>query len=539
MIKMHCTPSKAFFRPGEPIRLELAFETPARGTVEATIYRLADATAIWTDQADGRSCVLEGALPAEAPCGYGVRARLLDGDGRVAATASAAFDVLEHWTQAPRYGFLSEYGPGRNDVQATMDWVVRYHLNGLQYYDWQYRHERLLPPSETYTDLLGRSLSLDTIKRLVAAGHERGIAAMPYTAIYGASDAFYREHPRLALTDRLGTPFRLGESFLVIMNPDSPWAEHLLGEFATVLDSIAFDGIHIDQYGAPFVGQDASGTRIDLGEVFPAFIDKAAALVEQRRGGSGSVIFNAVGNWPVDRVACSAEAAVYIEVWPPYREFLDLYRIVVNAQQAGAGKPVIVAAYIDPAHVANWRLADAVIFASGAYRLELGEPGAMLADPYFPRFGQLDRPAQDILKRYYDFQVRYEEVLSLGTQDGGERRYSLACPQKESSTHKPDILTVVRRGDQFETFNLINFTGLPHQMWDTPLASDPTPCGPLNVEIVIDRPVRRIWRASPDGEDLSAHDLAFRQNLDRGVHNAHFEIPRLAYWDMIVLEYAP
>jgi dextranase len=535
---MRCTPSKAFFRPGELIRLELTFETPMHGAVEATLYHLADITATWTGQADGLSCVLEGMLTAEAPRGYGVTARLLDGEGRVVATAITAFDVLERWTQAPRYGFLSEFGPGRNDAQATMDWAVRYHLNGLQYYDWQYRHERLLPPAASYSDLLGRSLSLDTVKRLVAAGHERGIAAMPYTAIYGASDAFYREHSQMALTDRLASPFRLGESFLVIMNPASPWAEHLLGEFAAVLDNIDFDGIHIDQYGAPFVGQDASGTRIDLSEVFPAFIDKAAALVEQRRGGAGAVIFNAVGNWPVDRVAGSAEAAVYIEIWPPYREFLDLHRIVVNAQQAGAGKPVIVAAYIDPVQSVNWRLADAVIFASGGYRLELGEPGAMLADPYFPKFGQLDRPAQDILKRYYDFQVRYEEVLSLGTQDGGERKDSLKFLGKAPSAHAPDILTVMRRGNQFETFNLINFTGLPHQMWDTPLAGDPAPCGPLEIEIVTDRPLRRIWWASPDEEDLSAHDLGFRQSPDKDVQTARVEIPRLAYWDMIVVEYA-
>ena len=61
-----------------------------------------------------------------------------------------------------------------------------------------------------------------------------------------------------------------------------------------------------------------------------------------------------------------------------------------SAEQLGGGKPVIIAAYIHPERADNVRLANAVIFASGGYHLELGEPDAMLADPYFPRFGLMD-----------------------------------------------------------------------------------------------------------------------------------------------------
>src|SRR5215218_7251470 len=48
--------------------------------------------------------------PSEPKRGYGVDVALIDGNG-VVATGSGAFDVLERWSQAPRYGFLSSFGP--------------------------------------------------------------------------------------------------------------------------------------------------------------------------------------------------------------------------------------------------------------------------------------------------------------------------------------------------------------------------------------------------------------------------------------------
>ena len=181
---------------------------------------------------------------------------MLDQNGSVLAIKSTAFDVLEHWLQAPRYGFLSQFESGRNNIAETMAWNARYHVNGLQFYDWQYRHEELFPPTEDYSDLLGRRMSLDTVRQLIDAAHTRHIATMPYTAIYGASVAFYRAHPDMALFESTDQPYEFGDNFLIIMDPSptSPWTDHLMDEFGRVLDNLPFDGIHLDQYGAPKVG---------------------------------------------------------------------------------------------------------------------------------------------------------------------------------------------------------------------------------------------------------------------------------------------
>jgi dextranase len=534
-------PDKAFFRPGEPAAFSI---TATGGTrVEATITHLAETVDTLHAAVIEGKATLAWTPPPAAPRGYGVTARLLDDEGNTVATDSTAFDVLDTWTQAPRYGFLSQFEAGRDNIAATMGWAARYHVNGLQFYDWQYRHETLLPPDENYADLLGRRMSLDTVLRLIDAAHARHIAAMPYTAIYGASVAFYREHPDWALFQRPDHPYEFGDNFLIIMDPSpgSPWAEHLLGEFARVLDETPFDGIHLDQYGAPKVGFNAGGERVDLAQAIPGFIDQTAHIVHERRGDQGAVIFNAVGNWPVETVAPADQDAVYIEVWEPYRDFMDLRRLIAGAEALGGGKPVILAAYIPPDRLPNVRLADAIIFASGGTHLELGEPGAMLADPYFPKFGLMDAETQAILRRYYDFLVRYEEVLALDTSGAADRAQALTIAGIETQKlRSKDIVAVIaRQGLDFETFSLINLMGIESGRWDTALSKGPDLLADLSVQIRADRPVARVWMASPDGDTLDAQPLALTTGTDDAGSTIAFTVPRLEYWTMIVVEYQP
>lgn len=532
-------PDKAFFRPGEPATFTVTASQGAR--VEATVTHLLDEVArLEAPLEDGRA-VLTWQPPAEAPRGYGLALRALDASGAEIAAASAAFDVLESWLQAPRYGFLSEFAPGRDDIDATMAWAARYHLTGLQFYDWQYRHEQLLPPDDPYTDLLGRRLSLDTVTRLIDAAHARNIAAMPYTAIYGASPAFYEAHPDWGLFQADDVVFDFADGLLKIMDPTpgSPWADHLLDQFAQVLDRTAFDGIHLDQYGAPKTGRNRAGEPVDLAEVFPAFIDQAAALVKEKRDG-GAMIFNAVGNWPVDTVAPSDQDAVYIEVWPPYRDFMDLHQIVVQAQALGGGKPVIIAAYIHPNNAPNVRLANAVIFGSGAYHLELGEPGGMLADPYFPKFGQMNAEMQAAMQRLYDFVVRYEEVLSAGTWDATETRagaLAIDGVKTDGTLSKNRVAVIVRQGNGRETFSLVNFMGLAHGKWLETLFAGPQPQRDLAVTLRVERPVERVWLASPDAADIAPQTVAFEAGDDASGAFIRFTVPSLDAWTMIVVEY--
>lgn len=532
-------PDKAFFRPGEPVTFTVTASQGER--VEAIVTHLLDEIVRLDAPLENGRATLSWQPPAEAPRGYGVTLHVLDASGAEIVAASTAFDVLGNWLQAPRYGFLSEFSPGRGDIDATVAWAARYHLTGLQFYDWQYRHEQLLPPTDPYTDLLGRRLSLDTVTRLIGAAHARNIAAMPYTAIYGASPAFHQQHPDWGLFQVDNVVFDFADGLLKIMDPTpgSPWADHLLDQFAQVLDQTAFDGIHLDQYGAPKTGRNRAGEPVDLAEVFPAFINQAAALVKEKRDG-GAMIFNVVGNWPIETVAPSDEDAVYIEVWPPYRDFMDLHQIITQAQMLGGGKPVIIAAYIHPNNAPNVRLANAVIFGSGAYHLELGEPGGMLADPYFPKFGQMKPEMQAAMQRLYDFVVRYEEVLGVGTRDATEASVgALAIDgvKTDGTLSKNRVAVIVRQGDGRETLSLVNFMGLAHGKWLETLFAGPQLQRDLAVTLRVERPVERVWLASPDAADIAPQMVEFEAGDDADGAFIRFTVPSLDYWTMIVLDY--
>jgi dextranase len=530
-------PDKSFYHPGDTVQISVIATTGSR--VDAhMLYLDKEVANISADLVDGRADIT-WTPPPTAPRGYGFVVDIVDDGGKVLATESSAFDVLERWVDAPRYGFLTDFSAVRSNDTETINWIVRHHVNGIQFYDWQYRWEKLVPDGDIFDDGLGRPQSMATIRRLIDLLHEHGIAAMPYTAIYGASMAFYRQHPDWALMDAKGDAYLFGGDLIGIMNPatGSPWNEHLMAEFADVLDHTAFDGIHIDQYGSPKLGFDKAGNRVDLAEVMPQFIDQAAAIVQTKRGDEGVTLFNCVGNWPVETVAPSQQDATYIEVWPPYDDYLDLNRIIVNAQRLGNEKPVILAAYIPPERAINWRLANAVIFASGGYHLETGEPGTMLADPYFPKYGTIAEADQAVYGRYYDFLVRYENVLSTQTVAASSERHhavKIGDLRMGGIRAKGRVVPIVRAGSGFETFSLINAVGIDESNWNAPTKVAPTAFANLDVEIQVDRLVKNVWYASPDDPaSMNAAPLIFTQ--DNGV--LRVQLPNLNYWNMIVVEY--
>lgn len=535
--RVQILPDKGFYYPGDSVTLTVSASAGER--VQAGLFYLDTlVTTLDAPLTDG-SARLTWTPPAEAPRGYGVSVEVLDEQGAVLATQTAAFDVLNHWIEAPRYGFLSDFSAARLTDDAMIAWMLRHHITGAQFYDWQYRWEDLLPDTERFEDGLGRPQSMATIRRLIDALRARNIAAMPYTAIYGASYAFYRQHPDWALFDARGEAFTFGDNLIGIMNPTpgSPWNTHLLNEFADVLDQTAFDGIHIDQYGSPKTGFDVDGNRIDLADVMPRFIDQTAELVQDRRGDAGVTLFNSVGNWPIEAVAPARQDASYIEVWAPYTDYLDLNRIITNAQHWGGDKPVILAAYISPARAINWRLANAVIFASGASHIETGEPEAMLADPYFPRFEAIPAETQPIFTRYYDFLVRYENVLSVGTTAGDAARHgaiSVGEIRMRSIRSRDRVAPIVRSGADFETFSLINFLDIDESAWNGVTTIAPTPLNDHPVSISVERPVAAVWYASPDA-DASMNAAALPFTVVDGTLN--LTLPRLDYWSMIVVEY--
>ena len=541
--------NKAFYFPEEPLDLTVQLRS---SVVQPTIVRMSavikhlnsvvDSIDKQVELVGGNQTVEFQYTPSSiAPRGYGIDLCIETESGVLIACLTTGFDVLNSWTESPRYGFLTDFYPGRTDYSQTMDNLTRYHVNGLQFYDWMYRHDQLLSDQDTYLDPLGRQLSRKTIEELITAAHERNMAALPYTAIYAASIPFYQEHLDWALYKANGQPYFLGENFLVYMDPrpDSPWVDHLLEEFSKVLSETEFDGIHLDQYGDPKQGYDAQGNKFNLAGPLAATINLTKKLVLQYRS-NGAVVFNAVTNWPIEEVSQTKQDFIYIEVWPPYSWFDDLHKLIVQAQSLSGGKPVILAAYIDPSLESNVRLIDAVIFASGGGHIELGENHGMLADPYFPKYKAIPAELAGVLRRYYDFYIRYQDVIGPRSSDSTQDYHQRI--QIEGTSTSPSQLTnkvwpIVRESEGYTAISFINLLGLKLPEWGMDIGSPPTILGPTKVSISIDRDVRGVWFATPDDLAISLRKLDFTITQGENEQILSLEIPSLEYWDLILIEW--
>jgi dextranase len=506
-------PTRGMHRPGERVALAVATDAAGGGALRARITELNRTVDTIEGPVDGPLTTLRW-QPPDTPRGYGVDLELLDRHGRRRATASTAFDVLDTWTDFPRYGFLSDFPPDRDDLAEALGLLARHHVNALQFYDWQYRHDQLVAPSDGYDDPLGRHLSLATVRRAVDAAHSIGMAAMAYVAIYAASAGFWRARPGWALYDHNGQPHAFGENFLGLMNPtrDTPWSHHLLDQCARALTEVGFDGIHLDQYGEPREAVDAVGNPVDLPVAFVDFISDLKA-----RHPRAAVAMNAVKNWPSDTLASSRQDFSYVELWPDMPTYRELTDVVVQARRR-AGRPVVVALYLPADHVANIETADALLLATGATRIELGEAGRLLTDPYFPHHQPVPGDLARRLRRYHDLAVRYGQLLGPGAEFADEVRVRA----------QPNVWTQARHHGRWLGINLVNLTDLDTR-WDRPHPRAQRPGG-VELRIVSPRPVVRAWWVSPD--QPAPRPAALRGER----HDLRVRVPFLDCWSLVILE---
>jgi dextranase len=492
-------PSKGSFSPGEIVTFLIEFEAtlPQEITARVFIQHLAELPVFIEESfhlTKGEETVQMQWTPPPGTAGYSARLGVFSADHVDPLHATTAFDVLTSWTDFPRYGFLTDFSASRADPDMILKRLARFHINGLQFYDWQYRHDRLLAPSEDYVDPLGRAMSLASVRALVDVAHRHGMAAMPYLAIYAASADFWRVHPDWALYDQAGNPIPFGENFLGLMDPSlgSPWSEHLLAEGARALQEIPFDGLHIDQYGEPKQAWDAEHNPVDLPRAFVDFIQSASDRHPDR-----TVLFNAVGNWPIEALTESAVDFMYIEIWPPDVKYQHVAEIVLNAVRRSRGKAVVIALYLPASRPANNLLADAVILACGGTRIELGEEARLLSDPYFPKHEEILAELESEIRKLYDYAVRNGEWLRPYTLSGAAKETWVEGELNPSFISTDDsIWTVARKYPELLVLQLVNLSELdPHQRWDEEHAL-PKPYENIVLRIeMYQRPSQIFWDA--------------------------------------------
>lgn len=487
-VAVQVLPTKASFAPTDPVEVDI------RG-----VDRAAPVTLWHLDRLVAEVTVQPGEtarFPPQPEGGYGVEA----------AGEAGALDVLADPLSRPRYGFVSHFEPGR-ETAGVAELVRRLHLNAVQFYDWMYRHARLLPPQDEFEDALGQPVSLTTVRELVVAVRRAGSLPMGYAAVYAVGKDERERWSDIALYRSDGAPWTLGEDFLWNVDPTNErWLNFFAAELRGALEQVGFGGFHLDQYGAPKRAVRADGSVVDLAEGFPRVIERLAAELPEAR-----LIFNNVNDFPTWSTAKAPQDAIYIEVWPPHGQLAHLAELVSKARLLAPGKGVILAAYLAPyagdeeTASAAERLLLATVFSHGGSVLLHGEEGAALTEAYYVRHAELTDATLDVTRRYYDFAVRYGDLLfDASATDitrthlaGENQEVRVEAPVPVATDCVPGVLWVrVIRCSHGLLVSLIDLSVQTDVVWNAPKR----PAGSLaGVRVALERTApASIFLASPE-----------------------------------------
>ncbi|MEJ2635770.1 MAG: glycoside hydrolase family 66 protein [Calditrichia bacterium] len=545
---------KACYQPGDTVKIRLTLESPAGDGKIVVSYRHLNRI-IGKDTIDTGSAARltwNWFPPGTDFCGYLVEASL-QRKQEIADQRTIAVDVSSDWKKFPRCGFLSRFSRlSPEHVDSVISNLSRFHINGLQFYDWHYKHHHPVKlidgkPAAVWQDIGKRENHLRTIRNYITGAHRRGMMTMAYNLLYGSwedgpADGV-SESWRLYRDQGHTQPAKIDfdqnwSSDIYLMNPADPgWQKYILGEMKKVFGTLDFDGWHIDQLGDWRPMWTSRGNPVKTDETFGVFLNAAHTTLNR------PLVMNAVGQYGQRQIASSPVEFLYSEVWDPDSTYADLVRIIENNYRLGSGRlQTILAAYVnqglaehpgeaDPASVL---LADAVIFAAGGAHLELGEH--LLAHPYFPNANlKMKNGLHDRLLKYYDFLVAYQNLLRGEVQTDSALTLHSRSVQLSDTPVQGKVWYYARKIPSRQIVHLVNFMGTATSNWRDNAGQQTLPQPQKNTVIYFTagRPVREVWLASPDLANGLPQPLQFE--LRNG--QTEIKIPELHIWDMIVIDY--
>ena len=557
-------PLKAQFLRNEKIRLAvlLGYNGSGETSVDLTLKVLSLTEVVETVSLKGIS-LQKGVNRIEVDlspqdvsfCGYGVDAfiNLPKKEGTL-DLFSSAFDVVASWRMAPRYGFVCDFDTKDLGDLRDIEFLSKLHINLVQFYDWMYRHDHLVPEERKYKDLLNRPLDFKTIREKTKACRQRGMRSIAYGAVYAACREFFEEHRQWALYNDAGKAISFINIFyLMDISRGAPWVDHIIEEYRSAIREAGFDGIHMDTYGFPKTAYSSSlGTKklVVLEEEFEGLIRETRKRLESE--GDVTLIFNNVRAWPVKKTGFSPQDAVYIEVWNPYKRYSHISRLIQNAKVAGGGKPVILAAYLSPfqeddlsAQEAETSalLLTAVITSFGAYHLLLGGKEGVLTQGYYVDYRHLRKPFIRRIRTYYDFIIRYSTLFfDLKAEDvsmthlGGDFADNVC----EGFPYSPDgepgkVWTIIRETGNKKTISFINLTGNEEDFWNKGKIEPPV-VKDLKIKLRVLRDVKSLFLASPDTDMGRPHILQYKEIPEDLGMMIEITIPEVKLFSLLVLE---
>ena len=508
--------------------------------------------------------------------GYLLEIYAKDENGKVIDQGSVAVDVSSDWRKFPRYGYVYDFGENVN-AYGKIEQMSKYHINVIEYYDWQYLHHQPLAPEEmlnhgVYQDWAGRSIYVDTIKDYLRSAKSKNMVNMAYDMIYAGTDEFIagenNEHRNWQVyfkdDNSSGSGafyFTMGDSpsgngHLYFMNPlNTDWQNYIFGQVNKIFDYFDFDGWHGDTVGdwgnmttpdGKPLGYTNDGQPIySITDTYKQFLDAAKSAL-----GDKYLSFNPVGAKGIIQANTSAVDALYTEFWPwdsdrdgdSYNTYYSLAKEVENSMNDSNGKSLAVKSYINynagdgymntPAVM----LVNSAVFAAGGNRVELGNGNNILHHEYYPNDGvKMNNELKSRMRNMYDFAVAYENILRDG-QSTTENKVVTKNYNSSKNGEANTIWTYTREGNGYQMLHMINLLDTDNQWRDEDRTkSTPTKAENIEVKYYYSGEVNSLYLASPDINGGMTQSIDFQKGEDSDGKYIEFTVNSLEYWNLLYM----
>ena len=347
-------------------------EASGDGTVHFSVSHLGVEVASGDVTVENGKATWPYTTPGDNNQGYLVTATGADG-----THAETALDVSSSWTRFPRMGYLSHFkptAPAGTDGNTTyesflfqqpQDYINKlsqdYHINALQYYDWQYRHEQPVATGDLENQwplwYANTYASKKTISDYIQDAKNANMGSLAYSMAYAANDNYdtnkIKDEWRLREDNGSYWVRDLGEQWWVptpkgvdkpkshqfMMNVNNEdWRTYITGQYKTQKTEFKFDGTHIDTLGQTSK-KDASGNPVDLTDGLAALVDDTYKNV------GGQVGINLPDGAGSEKINKASAAYMYTELWDHNETNAQVASYLQNARKDAGNKAQIVAAY--------------------------------------------------------------------------------------------------------------------------------------------------------------------------------------------------
>lgn len=472
---------------------------------------------------------------------------------------NTAVDVSSNWSRFPRYGYIADYpSQSRSASESIIDNLTKYHIDGLEFYDWQYKHNKPLAgtaekPEDKWSDVANRDTYGKTVKDYIDLAHSKNMMAANYNLMFGAYSDYeedgvkkewglYKDEKHQE-QDAHPLPSNWASSQLFLFNPaNKEWQNYILAKEKEAMSVYKFDVFHVDTLGERGILFDYDGKTVELSDGYKDFLNTA-----KKKLGKG-ILFNPVGGYGEISVAPNVDLDfLYKEVWPNQcHSYADLKQAIDTSRELSRNKKsIVLAAYMNynlgksgtEFNEPGVRLTDASIFASGGAHVEIGDTG-MLCNEYFPNKDLSMTPAlKKAMRNYYDFSVAYENLLRDGVEDS-DNDIEIPNIRASSSADPNSVWAFSKKKSGYNILHLINNIGNSSNEWvdNDGDVKIPTIQNDFKLKYYLNDKPKKVWLASPDTRDGHIETLSYKVKSDKKGQYLLINVPQLKYWDMICIE---